>query len=310
MAIINTGATAGETWTNVLGTDVVGNFQFGQTAAPLLGAGGSELTFTFGPEQVLFTALDSFTLAPIGGRIAGFETSDTVASGLSLPLAQFFALAREGDVDALNAAIWGGADTINGGASDDMIRGFGGGDTLFGNDGNDTLVGDGGSDRLYGGIGNDTLSGGANADRLQGQTGNDRLAGGSGNDQLTGGAGADRMLGGSGADTFFWKSTSEFAARNPIGVISLDTVLDFDRAEEGDMFDVSAIDANDGLAGNQAFSFIGGNAFSAAGQIRVVATDDPRAFQVQLNTDADSQAEAAFIVVALSGAPTAADFVL
>ena len=41
-----------------------------------------------------------------------------------------------------------------------------------------------------------------------------------------------------------------------------DSVMDFDSAE-GDKVDVSTIDANAVLAGNQAFTFIGTAAFSA-----------------------------------------------
>ncbi|WP_225205838.1 calcium-binding protein [Novosphingobium huizhouense] len=311
MAIVNSGASIGETWSNVLDAEVVADFQFGQTAAPALLDKGGQLAFTFGADQIVFSALNTFTLAPPAGTIAGFESADTVASGLSVGLAEFFAMVRDGDVDALNAVVWAGADTINGGASDDLIRGFGGGDTLFGNDGNDSLLGDGGSDRLYGGNGNDVLSGGANADRLQGQVGNDRLSGGSGNDQLTGGAGFDRMVGGSGADTFLWKATSEFAGRLPNASFAVDIVLDFSHAD-GDRLDVSGVDANDGLAGNQTFAFIGSDPFAAdaAGQIRVAATDNANVFLVQLNTDTDAQAEASFLVVSPAGAPVAADFVL
>lgn len=311
MAIVSTSSGAGQEWSNMIDSDTVDRFLFGQTQAPLLSGDGTEVTFTFGDEQLVFTAVNTFTLGPPTGTIGAFETSDTVVSGVSVPLASFFALIGDGDVDALNAAVWAGADTINGGASNDTIRGFGGSDTLFGNDGNDSLIGDAGSDKLYGGNGDDRLSGGTGTDKLYGQGGSDQLLGGSGNDQLTGGAGYDRLVGGSGADVFIWKSASEFGALNPNQLFAADFVRDFNRAD-GDKLDVSGVDANSGLAGNQAFAFIGSNAFgtNAAGQVRVATTSFPGIFHVEFNTDADSAAEYAFVVIGLSGAPTAADFVL
>jgi hypothetical protein len=86
----------------------------------------------------------------------------------------------------------------------------------------------------------------------------------------------------------------------------MDTVLDFSHAQ-GDRLDLSIIDANDTLAGNQAFTFIGGAAFSgdATGQLRY----DSVAGIVYASTDADADAEFA---IALSGQPAlvAADFIL
>jgi serralysin len=38
---------------------------------------------------------------------------------------------------------------------------------------------------------------------------------------------------------------------------------------EGDWIDLSAIDANTAISGNQAFDFIGSDAFTAAGQLRL-----------------------------------------
>ncbi|WP_281868409.1 immunoglobulin-like domain-containing protein, partial [Pseudomonas sp. BR1R-5] len=70
-------------------------------------------------------------------------------------------------------------------------------DVAGSNDGADTLMGGAGNDILFGQGGNDTLDGGK---------GNDMLLGGTGNDTLIGGQGNDMLIGGSGADTFVWKS--------------------------------------------------------------------------------------------------------
>jgi hypothetical protein len=69
------------------------------------------------------------------------------------------------------------------------------------------------------------------------------------------------------------------------------------------VIDVSTIDANDLLAGNQAFTFIGGAAFTAAGQLRYSGG------VLQGSTNADTSAE---FEIQLTGAPilVAADIIL
>jgi Ca2+-binding RTX toxin-like protein len=59
------------------------------------------------------------------------------------------------------------ADSVDGGAGNDVINGLGGDDSLFGNTGNDTI---------FGGSGNDTIEGGAGADSLDGGDGIDTLS--------------------------------------------------------------------------------------------------------------------------------------
>ncbi len=92
------------------------------------------------------------------------------------------------------------ADTLIGGAGDDVIHGLGGNDRLRGGDGNDILVGGPGKDRLRGGAGDDLLEGGGGRDRLRGSGGNDVLEGGEGRDRLRGGPGDDILRGGPGND--------------------------------------------------------------------------------------------------------------
>ena len=69
-----------------------------------------------------------------------------------------------------------------------------------------------------------------------------------GNDTLTGGADQDSLEGGIGADRFDFNSASE----SPSGGL-IDHILDFNRLE-GDKIDLSTIDANVLLQGNQAFA--------------------------------------------------------
>jgi serralysin len=75
------------------------------------------------------------------------------------------------------------AQTINGGAGNEIIKGLLGNDRLNGNNGDDVLIGGGGNDTLVGGAGNDVLLGAnplsatpgtASYDVLQGDAGNDR----------------------------------------------------------------------------------------------------------------------------------------
>ena len=123
----------------------------------------------------------------------------------------------------------GVADTIIGGAGNDVLDGQGGGDTLIGGLGNDLFFGVYGNNHFVGGDGLDTvvyfdttgitadladpsrntgsatgdtydgvenLVGSNFGDTLIGDTGDNVLVGGSGNDRLIGGAGADVLNGG------------------------------------------------------------------------------------------------------------------
>jgi Tol biopolymer transport system component len=97
-----------------------------------------------------------------------------------------------------------------------------------------------------------------------GTTKAETLKGGAGDDRLTGRAGRDTLTGGAGADVFRYLSVKD----SPAGTTKRDTITDF-KAAQKDVIDLSAIDANPRKAGNQAFAFIGGKAFSGRrGQLR------------------------------------------
>jgi Glycosyl hydrolases family 16/RTX calcium-binding nonapeptide repeat (4 copies) len=131
-----------------------------------------------------------------------------------------------------------------------------------GNSGNNQLYGNGNANTLSGLAGDDYLYGDAGNDRLLGGSGNDKLYGGNGSDLLIGGLGIDRLDGEGGADTFRFESIVEspYSAR--------DTIIAFSGAT-GDRIDISAVDANTLVSGNQAFTFIGSDPFTAAGQLRL-----------------------------------------
>jgi hypothetical protein len=74
-----------------------------------------------------------------------------------------------------------------------------------------------------------------------------------------------------------------------------------------DIIDVSSIDANTGVAGNQAFARTGTAAFTAAGQARHVVQGGNTI--VQFNVDANTAAD---LEIQLTGTPalTAGEFIL
>lgn len=152
-------------------------------------------------------------------------------------------------------------------AADKTINGSGVADTKIGGNGNDIINGLGGNDNLSGGMGKDTLDGGDGNDQLYGNSGDDTLIGGNGNDILRGGLGEDNLTGGAGNDIFKFSSLDE--VRTPqvkyFNSDYLDIITDF---SVGDKIDLSGIDADTLLAGNQAFVFVDTGSFSGvAGEV-------------------------------------------
>ncbi|HWL56778.1 MAG TPA: calcium-binding protein [Paracoccus sp. (in: a-proteobacteria)] len=220
--------------------------------------------------------------------IGGGQGSDTLISIENLSGSRF--------ADNLigNAA----ANQLIGNAGNDTLNGQAGNDRLIGGAGNDVLIGGAGNDILNGGVGSDTtnyasaagaikvdlrltaaqligggqgsdtlvsienlagtrfadrLIGNGAANQLVGGAGNDTLNGLAGNDRLVGGAGKDVLTGGAGADTFIFNTIQESgkgAAR--------DVIADF--VSGVDTIQLSAIDANSTIAGNQAFHWSGAQA--------------------------------------------------
>lgn len=140
------------------------------------------------------------------------------------------------------------AETVNGTNYADGINGMGG---------NDAIRGFGGNDVLLGGDGADAISGGTGNDGVYGDSGNDVLYGGDGNDYIVGGAGADRMTGGLGADRFVFRSAAESSGAAPDRILAGEgaTAMQGVGVAGGDLIDLSQIDANAYLSGNQAFTW-------------------------------------------------------
>jgi Ca2+-binding RTX toxin-like protein len=128
-------------------------------------------------------------------------------------------------------------------------------DVFHGADGDDKVVARAGDDQLFGGGGNDTL------------------VGDEGNDLLSGGLGADVLSGGEGADIFKYTSVEESSGAVVNGVQQIDDISDFTQGQ--DKIDLSAIDANGTLAGDQAFTFLETPPPSNVDVDHPAGTDDP-----------------------------------
>ena len=117
-----------------------------------------------------------------------------------------------------------------------------------------------------------TLNGVAGADIIFGAGGADKINARGGDDTIVGGAGADTMTGGNGADVFAYQALSD-STPNPVGSITRDTITDW---ESVDRIDLSALDANAVLAGQQNFAFIGLGTVDrnvGAGQVKYYQTN-------------------------------------
>src|SRR5688572_21163059 len=141
-----------------------------------------------------------------------------------------------------------------------------------------------GSLRLFGGRAADTLKGGALADLIHGNSG------------------ADVLAGGGGADIFRYQAVTESYS------VARDHIVDFTPGT--DKIELDRIDARTNVAGDQAFSWIGSNAFSGvSGQLRASQSGGQWIVEGDINGDGFADL---IIALTLQG-PTplgAGDFVL
>jgi Ca2+-binding RTX toxin-like protein len=298
------GTTAEDILTGTSGSDTFDGLESGDTF--VIGAtSGYDIFADSGT-----TGIDRI-VAQAKGVIIRLASGFGPASGIEEISANGFArvsiVAGNGnDVLDFSATVLTGIIAILTGSGSDSVIGSAGADAIRGNNSSDQLWGGAGDDALYGGDLNDldpvrdAWHGADGNDYLDGGQGNDLLAGGANNDILLGGAGRDTLVGGSGADDFAFSSESD-----SLPGTERDQITDF--AVGADDIVLTAIDADATLEGDQAFSLDSDGGFST-GEIRQTVTAG--GLLLELNTDADPEADMAILVANVTNPLAATDFEL
>ncbi len=333
-------ANAGATGLALTGNDLANTIVGGAGNDTLTGGGGNDvLNGGSGADAMAGgTGNDTYYVDNAGDTVtenAG-EGTDTVYASVNYTLATGSSveylranagstgLALTGN-DLANTIVGGaGNDTLTGGGGNDVLNGWLGADAMAGGTGNDTYYVDNagdtvtenageGTDTVYASV-NYSLSAGTSIEFLRANagasglslTGNElanTIVGGTGNDTLTGGGGADVLTGGGGADTFLYASLLD----STVAASGRDTITDFSSAA-GDKIDLHLLDAMSNIAGDQAFTFIGTNAFSgAAGELRYAASGSNTVISGDVNGDAKADFS---ILLSGSHSLSGSDFIL
>ncbi|HEY5722485.1 MAG TPA: calcium-binding protein [Allosphingosinicella sp.] len=313
------GGIGADTMSGGIGSDIYFVDDVGDVVTELSGQGNDEVRTTLAAyaltanvEKLRYTGSSDFTGTgnDLSNEIRGAGGNDVLSGG-------------DGWDTLLG---FGGDDTLTGGNDGDVLDGGTGMDTMEGNAGDDVYVVDNAGDIvvelasegvdqvysnlasytlganvenlsaniipggsftgtgnsldnvIYGGGVADSLSGLDGNDTLRGQGGDDALDGGNGDDLLIGGSGADTMTGGADADNFrigYYETGTGSAA---------DRITDFEQGT--DLIDISGWDANTGVGGDQAFSFVGSAAFSGtAGELRADVSGGDTVIEGDINGD-------------------------
>lgn len=162
--------------------------------------------------------------------------------------------------------------------------------TFRGTSAANTIYGTASADFIYGMAGNDTIYGRGGADTIDA---------GAGNDRIIGGAGADQITSGTGADVIVYTSVSDSPFNGDFNAI--DFIKDWNPM---DSIDLTAIDANSLVAGNQAFTFAGyffGTPIKNLGTGQLAIGGFGGELYIFANTDADSAWEFGISLFSSSG---------
>lgn len=301
-----------------------GTLTGGNLADVLMGFDGNDFVSGNGGNDILYgdAGNDTIVGGAGGDRIDGGSGSDTASYATALTGVTAILAAASSNTNDAKGDTYYFIENLLGSRFNDVLAGNSVANSLTGGDGNDALVGGGGSDRLDGGNGIDVasyesasagvvvslanpsintgdakgdayisienlvgskyadhISGNAGSNNLTGGSGNDGISGAAGNDWIFGGAGADKLYGGPGADKFV------FAAFSDSTYSSFDSIFDFMTSDQ-DRIDLSRIDANIKVAGDQAFTFISAAAFTgAAGQVRYLKQESDTYIYADVNGD-------------------------
>jgi serralysin len=124
----------------------------------------------------------------------------------------------------------------------------------------------------------DTITGNSGANRIDGGAGRDTINGGGGADTIISGRESDQLWGEEGPDTFVFKHFLDSSSSNVLSSVirvdgnyttgaGVDVINDF--VVGADKIDLSGIDANSTISGNQAFTFV--EEFTGhAGEVKLV----------------------------------------
>lgn len=282
------------------GADTMGG---GLGADTMFGEGGNDLIFTgAGADYISGGAgVDTVTMQNV--------TTQVVVSWSSLIMntSSGYAFVTDAEVLRLGSGndivtTWNtGTPEIRGGLGNDWMADYASAGNSAGSGSNDRYFGEEGDDQLLGLEGNDLLDGGV---------GNDFMAGGLGTDTLIGGAGFDWMAGGrnaAGTASDGAQDRFRFLATTDSTGAQIDAVNDFQVGE--DKIDLSAIDANTLVGGQQAFT-IGAMQAGVAGRLQIDVFGSYSL--VRGDVDGDGNADISILVFGFGAGPnlTGVDFIL
>jgi Ca2+-binding RTX toxin-like protein len=290
------------------GTSAAGQKLTGNGLANLItgGAGNDRIDGGAGADQMFgWSGNDVYVVGELGDVV-----SEAFNSGIDEIRTSLSDTTAPANVENITGLLDTG-QTLRGNGLDNVIAGGAGADRMIGGAGHDLyLVGAGdnviessaaGVDEVRTAVAAYTLT--ANVEHLTGTSAAEQaLTGNALANVIIGGSGADRLTGGGGADVFRYQAVTESysAAR--------DHILDFTPGT--DKIDLAWIDASRALAGDQAFTWIGSNAFSnVAGQLR--AFQSGAQWIVEGDVNGDGYADLVIALTLQGPAPLGAgDFLL